>query len=892
MPIEALPQKTIRAIGSTSVISDPYSVVKELVDNALDASATSLQIEISQNTVDIIQLKDNGHGISPEDHQHVCKRTFTSKIRTLDDLKNVGGSSLGFRGEALASVAEMSGVLAVTTRVQSEVAGLCLKYGRNGELTESQRTSHPVGTTVRITDFLKHIPVRRQTALKGATKNLTRIKKLLQAYAIAQPSKRLSLKVLKAKNENNNWTYAPSADASLSDAALKVAGTDVSASCIMKRLSSQNTAGNNRGSSDQKEHEAIAFLPKTQFDTSKINNAGQYISVDGRPLSSSRGIGHEIAKIFKPYVRAAASKNQSPKSVSDPFLCLQIRCPRGTYDVNIEPTKDDLLFEDRDLVLALVENLFRDQYGEINGTETRIPNQGKEDAYKSDGGLGGFELLMARKPATELSTQPSNPDNPLNEAVTHTPLSQKPLRSEYDISPVVPSSINGPESPDESASARNKRSSFVNPWSISRINASFQTPRGGSNSPNQTSPINLSSGSVQGSIRRESESRGFQHSPKSDLTSSLTSRIASGSPVRRRRHHPQESTESSPDTNRVSSARRAERERDRERYGNGALDTWFQRTTQVSLQQSPIEEVTTQEPDSPLSLLARQRFESPTNTSPNVVHIDGQSDGCSGSPSITSIPPETANDGPSLPEEQGDYIPESMDSGRGFPVLERWAVQLHEGVSHEEPSDLEKALDFERRKKEAIHNSRMRSKTNDKLPSSQSAPVLYSPHRSRYLSAKAALTSSQTSIGEPVSATTLSPNDPRAYLLRQERDRSTDGPSMNEGKARRLPTNRLPFERIPDGSDLHDLGLICSVDLSTGSNSLKCNVPEDLYTESDNQPTAFSASDLETCLPFWNERLMLIMKKQYKNKDESKPLSIQIDLATIISQHVQTAQND
>lgn len=135
MPIEALPQSTVRAIGSTSVISDAYSVVKELVDNALDASATSLQIEISQNTVDVIQLKDNGHGISPEDQRYVCKRAFTSKIQSLDDLRNVGGLSMGFRGEALASVAEMSGILTVTTRVESEVTGQCLKYGRDGELT-------------------------------------------------------------------------------------------------------------------------------------------------------------------------------------------------------------------------------------------------------------------------------------------------------------------------------------------------------------------------------------------------------------------------------------------------------------------------------------------------------------------------------------------------------------------------------------------------------------------------------------------------------------------------------------------------------------------------------------------------------------------------------------
>lgn len=134
MPIVALPQTTVRAIGSTSVISDPCSVVKELIDNALDASASFLQVEISQNTLSVIQVKDNGHGIPTEDHANVCKHTFTSKIQTLDDLKNVGGSSFGFRGEALASVVEMSGGLTVSTRSASEVTGTCLKYARDGSL--------------------------------------------------------------------------------------------------------------------------------------------------------------------------------------------------------------------------------------------------------------------------------------------------------------------------------------------------------------------------------------------------------------------------------------------------------------------------------------------------------------------------------------------------------------------------------------------------------------------------------------------------------------------------------------------------------------------------------------------------------------------------------------
>jgi DNA mismatch repair ATPase MutL len=134
MPITALPQATVRAIGSTSVISDACSVVKELLDNALDASATSIGIEISPNTVGVIQVKDNGHGIPSSDHPFVCTRTFTSKIQTVEDLRRLGGKSLGFRGEALASTAEVSGGVTVTTRVEAELVGSSIKYGRTGEL--------------------------------------------------------------------------------------------------------------------------------------------------------------------------------------------------------------------------------------------------------------------------------------------------------------------------------------------------------------------------------------------------------------------------------------------------------------------------------------------------------------------------------------------------------------------------------------------------------------------------------------------------------------------------------------------------------------------------------------------------------------------------------------
>jgi DNA mismatch repair ATPase MutL len=134
MPIAPLPDSTVRAIGSSLVLNDACSVVKELIDNALDAIATSVTVEISLDTLDIIQVKDNGQGIGVEDRQLVCKRGCTSKIKTFEDLDKLGGSFLGFRGEALASVAELSDAVALTTRVDGEVVGTTLKFGRDGSL--------------------------------------------------------------------------------------------------------------------------------------------------------------------------------------------------------------------------------------------------------------------------------------------------------------------------------------------------------------------------------------------------------------------------------------------------------------------------------------------------------------------------------------------------------------------------------------------------------------------------------------------------------------------------------------------------------------------------------------------------------------------------------------
>ena len=134
MPISALSQDTIRAIGASQVLTDSASVVKELADNALDAHASAIFIEISSNCLDVIQARDNGHGVAPVDRNLVCKRYCTSKIASFEEIATIGGRYLGFRGEALASAAELSGSLALSTRIEGEATAVSVKIDRQGAI--------------------------------------------------------------------------------------------------------------------------------------------------------------------------------------------------------------------------------------------------------------------------------------------------------------------------------------------------------------------------------------------------------------------------------------------------------------------------------------------------------------------------------------------------------------------------------------------------------------------------------------------------------------------------------------------------------------------------------------------------------------------------------------
>ncbi|KAL9118666.1 MAG: hypothetical protein Q9187_004785 [Circinaria calcarea] len=394
MPIAALPPDTVRSIGSTQALTDSCSLVKELVDNALDARASTISVETSVNTLDVIQVKDNGHGIAPDDRSLVCHRYCTSKVRDFQDVANVGGVSLGFRGEALASAAEMSNGLVLSTRVEGEPVAISMKLDRQSQIISQERVSHPIGTTVHVKDFLKNLPVRKQTALKVSAKMNAKIKRTLQAYALARPSVRFSLKVLKARDDKGNWTYAPKAGSTVTDAALKVLNLQAVGQCQWqvwtgpKTVTSEDAEGNDF---EPASYKIEALLPKPQCDIKTVSHTGQYVSIDSRPVSCTRGVLKQVVTLFKSYLRSANSAEQDSKII-DPILCMNVICPRGSYDANAEPAKDDVLFTDVDGFLRMVECFFEEMYGKLS-TSFSEGTEPKERKSKQQ----GFDLLLSRK---------------------------------------------------------------------------------------------------------------------------------------------------------------------------------------------------------------------------------------------------------------------------------------------------------------------------------------------------------------------------------------------------------------------------------------------------------------------------------------------------------------
>ena len=321
--IAVLDQQTIDKIAAGEVVERPASVVKELVENAIDAGATQITVEIKEGGIGYIRIADNGSGMEKDDIPVAFLRHSTSKIRSADDL--LGVSSLGFRGEALSSISAVAMVELITKTKENELGSRC--YIEGGVQKCLEEIGAPDGTTFIIRNLFYNTPARKKF-LKSEMSEASAIHELMTHLAMSHPE--VGFKVL----IGGQMRIQTSGNGNLKDVIYHLYGRDVAMRLI--EVDREEGPLHVRG-----------FLGKPEISRGNRNYENYF--VNGRYVKSKI-----IAKGIEDGYKTFMMQHRYP------FVCLDIHMDGKMLDVNVHPTKMELRFSNQNLVYDLLERMTKD----------------------------------------------------------------------------------------------------------------------------------------------------------------------------------------------------------------------------------------------------------------------------------------------------------------------------------------------------------------------------------------------------------------------------------------------------------------------------------------------------------------------------------------------------
>ena len=324
MPIRQLSPEVVRYIAAGEVVERPASVVKELVENAFDAGATGVRVAIQRGGLGAIRVTDDGGGIPAAELELAVTRHATSKLATADDLAHV--STLGFRGEALASIGAVSH-LEIVSRPPDAATGARLRMV-GGEITDQGATGGPAGTTITVRNLFYNVPARAAFQ-KSPTTETRHIITALGALALVRPDVALSL-----TNNGRDALQGPGTG-DLLDAIAAVYGPEVAGRLVpLPALQERGRAVS-----------GFTALP----DEHRANRQYLAFLVNGRWVRSPF-LAHAVAEAY----RAMLPGGRHPVAV------IRLDVPPEDVDVNVHPTKAEVRLRNERLVYGLVQRAIRE----------------------------------------------------------------------------------------------------------------------------------------------------------------------------------------------------------------------------------------------------------------------------------------------------------------------------------------------------------------------------------------------------------------------------------------------------------------------------------------------------------------------------------------------------
>ena len=391
--INILDQNTINQIAAGEVIERPASVVKELIENSIDAGATAITCEIKGGGIELIRVTDNGSGIEPSQIRKAFTAHATSKIKTAADLTDI--NSLGFRGEALASIASVAEA-EVLTKQKGEVMGIryLIKCGTEQALTDA---GCPEGTTIIVKQLFANVPVRKKF-LKSAITEASYVSDLVEKIALSHPE--VSIKYI----NNSKTVLFTTGNGKTEDVIYSIFGRDITSSLIEVKHNCTKS-GNSQDISD----DVSGNYGDKSSDTGNSGNISlddSGITIEGfvaKPIvtRSNRGMEHYFVNgryIRNNIISKAIEEAYAPYMMQHryPFTVLNLNIDTEKVDVNVHPSKQEIRFEQP-------QDVFNAVYKAISTALRKalmIPDAGNDSVdTKADARMRTIENVSIQKAA-------------------------------------------------------------------------------------------------------------------------------------------------------------------------------------------------------------------------------------------------------------------------------------------------------------------------------------------------------------------------------------------------------------------------------------------------------------------------------------------------------------
>ena len=350
--IHVLSETVANQIAAGEVVERPASVVKEMLENSLDAGATRIKISVEAGGKKLIQIIDNGCGMVRDDAMLAFERHATSKIKNAEDLLSV--ATLGFRGEALPSIASVSR-LRLETRAEEEAAGTMVEIN-GGKIARVEEAGLPLGTSITVRDLFFNVPARKKF-LKAESTELSHIASLVTHYALAHPEKHFEL-----HSAANAMLVAPPV-AGYSERVYQVFGKEtldqlipVAARQALEHVGLPQPPPWRRKEVDEDGVEVVpkdpgemrihGFVSKPEIQ--KLNRNSIFVFVNGR-LIRDRLVQHALTEAYR---------NIIPLTVY-PVVLLFLELPAAEVDVNVHPSKTEVRFRQQSVMHDFVRDSVR-----------------------------------------------------------------------------------------------------------------------------------------------------------------------------------------------------------------------------------------------------------------------------------------------------------------------------------------------------------------------------------------------------------------------------------------------------------------------------------------------------------------------------------------------------